>query len=48
MPYEEKKKMGINARRKVENEFDRNIVVNTYMEEISKIAEEKDELQKNI
>lgn len=34
LPYEEKKKMGINARRKVEEEFNRQIVVNAYIEEI--------------
>ncbi len=34
LSYEERKKMGANAREKVEREFDRNIVVNAYMEEI--------------
>lgn len=34
LPYEEKKKMGIAGRRKMEEEFDRNIVINSYMEEI--------------
>lgn len=38
LPYEEKKKMGENGRRKVEKEFDRNIVVNSYLEEINKIT----------
>ena len=36
LSYEERRKMGINARKKVEREFDRNIVVNAYMEEIKK------------
>lgn len=34
LPYEEKKKMGLAGRKKVEKEFDRNIVVDAYMEEI--------------
>ena len=36
LSYEERKIMGVNARKKVEREFDRNLVVNAYMEEISK------------
>ncbi len=35
LPYEEKVKMGQAGRRKVEKEFDRNIVVDAYMEEIN-------------
>lgn len=35
LSYEEKVKMGKNARIKIENEFDRNLVVNAYMEEIN-------------
>lgn len=35
LPYEEKKKMGQAARLKMEKEFDRNLVVNAYMEEIN-------------
>jgi galacturonosyltransferase len=35
--YEEKRQMGIFGREKVEKEFDRNIVVNAYMEEINRI-----------
>ena len=31
IPYEERKNMGLNARKKMENEFDRNIVVNAYL-----------------
>lgn len=37
IPYEEKKNMGANARRKMEKEFDRNLVVNAYMEEIESV-----------
>jgi len=35
LPYEEKKNMGLAGRKKVEKEFDRNIVVDAYMEEIN-------------
>lgn len=34
MPYEEKREMGLAARRKVEKEFDRKIVVDAYMNEV--------------
>ncbi len=34
LSYEERKEMGLNARKKVEREFDRKIVVNAYLEEI--------------
>ncbi len=37
LPYEKKKEMGIAGRKKVEKEFDRNIVIDAYMEEINKI-----------
>lgn len=37
LDYEEKRAMGIAARRKVENEFDRNIVVAAYMNQIENI-----------
>ncbi len=37
LPYEEKKQMGIAGRAKVEREFDRQIVIDSYMEEINKI-----------
>ena len=33
---EKKKQMGLNGRKKVENEFDRNIIVRAYMEEIER------------
>ena len=38
LPYEDKKAMGEAARRKVEREFDRQIVVNAYLEEIEAIT----------
>jgi glycosyltransferase involved in cell wall biosynthesis len=38
LPYDQKKEMGISGRRKMENEFDRNIVVNAYLQEINLIA----------
>jgi galacturonosyltransferase len=38
LPYEDKKAMGESARRKVEREFDRQIVVNAYLEEIEAIT----------
>lgn len=37
MPYEKKKNMGLNARRKIEKEFDKKIVVKAYLAAISKI-----------
>ena len=37
LPYEHKKEMGQSARQKVENEFNRDIVVKAYMQEISRI-----------
>lgn len=38
LPYNEKLQMGRNAREKVEREFDRQIVVKAYMEELNSIA----------
>lgn len=38
LPLERKKEMGLSARRKVEQEFDRMIVINAYMKEIRQIA----------
>lgn len=35
LPYEKKREMGLAARRKVEREFDRNMVVKAYLEEIA-------------
>lgn len=40
LPYSEKEKMGMAGRRKVEKEFDRNIVINTYLEVIKKTLSE--------
>lgn len=37
LPYEEKKTMGLRGRDKVEKGFDRNIVIDAYLEEINKI-----------
>lgn len=37
LPYEKKLEMGLAGRKKMELEFDRNIVVNAYMEELAKI-----------
>ncbi len=39
LPYEKKREMGLEARRKVEKEFDRNIVVKAYLACINKIKE---------
>ncbi len=41
LSYEDKKQMGLNGRKKMENEFDRNIVINKYIKEI---GENQDEL----
>lgn len=40
LPYEQKCRMGLAARYKVEREFDRQIVVQAYLDEIEKIASE--------
>ena len=37
LPYEQKREMGLVARKKVEREFDREIVVKAYLDEINKI-----------
>lgn len=37
LPYEQKKQMGLNARKKVEREFDRQIVIDAYINEIDRI-----------
>ena len=37
LPYEQKKQMGLNARKKVEREFDRQIVIDAYIKEIERI-----------
>lgn len=41
LPYEDKKRMGISARHKVEREFDRQIVVDAYLNEIAQIESKK-------
>lgn len=40
IPYERKKKMGVMARKKMEKEFDRRIVVNAYLKEIQNSGKE--------
>ena len=37
LPYEKKKEMGLASRAKVEREFDRQIVINKYLNEIATI-----------
>lgn len=37
LPYQDRKIIGINARNKMKKEFDRNIVINTYLDQIDKI-----------
>ena len=39
LPYEQKRQMGMEARRKVEQEFDRNIVVKAYLSELKMLEE---------
>ena len=38
LSHEKKKQMGLNARKKVECEFDRNIVVNAYLKAIKSLV----------
>lgn len=38
LPYEQKRQMGVSARKKVEQDFDRRIVIEAYMREINSIA----------
>lgn len=40
LTYEKKRHMGIEGRQKMEREFNRNIVIDAYMEEIKKCEEE--------
>lgn len=42
LPYEKKVQMGMAGRKKMEKEFDRRNVVETYMKEVEKIMEEKE------
>lgn len=44
MPWAQKREMGIAGRRKMEREFDRAIVINAYMEEITEIVGESNGL----
>lgn len=41
LSYEERRQLGINGRRKVEESFDRNIVISRYLEEIEMVRNEK-------
>lgn len=41
LPHEKKESMGVLAREKMENEFDRNIVINAYLEEIKSIFDKE-------
>lgn len=41
LPYEEKRQMGICGRRKMEQEFDRQIVIDAYIEEISQAVQRR-------
>ena len=41
LSYEDRKQMGINGRKKIEKEFDRNIVINKYIEAIKEITNGK-------
>jgi glycosyltransferase involved in cell wall biosynthesis len=43
LPYAKKKSMGIAGRNKVEKEFDRNIVVNAYIDEIERVTKTSEE-----
>ena len=40
LPYEMKREMGKKGRTKVENEFDRKIVIEAYIKELPKMGEE--------
>lgn len=39
LPYQDKVTMGLKGRKKMENQFDRQLVVNSYMKEINRLAE---------
>jgi glycosyltransferase involved in cell wall biosynthesis len=41
IPYNQKKEMGLAGRRKIEKEFDRNIVIQSYLQEINSIMEKE-------
>lgn len=43
LSYEEKRNMGLNGRKKVENHFSRDIVVEAYLKEMKKIGNKKNE-----
>lgn len=39
LPYEQKRQMGINGRKKIENEFDRSVVVDAYISTVNKYGD---------
>ena len=39
LSFEEKKKMGLNSRTKAEKEFDRDIVIKSYIDKINQITQ---------
>jgi glycosyltransferase involved in cell wall biosynthesis len=41
LPHDEKREMGMAGRRKMENEFDRSIVINAYLQEINTIMDKE-------
>lgn len=41
LPYQSKRKMGLEGRKKMEKEFDRDIVINAYVQEIKRVCSEK-------
>ena len=48
LPYKKKMNMGMEARRKMESEFDRSIVIQAYMEELNSLSKEKTDLYTKI
>lgn len=43
LPYDQKKNMGITGRQKMEKDFDRSVVINAYIEEISTIVNKEND-----
>jgi glycosyltransferase involved in cell wall biosynthesis len=48
LPYEQKKAMGMAGRKKMENEYDRKIVINAYIDEIIHLSEDGMDLYEKI
>lgn len=42
LPFAKKREMGLNGRRKVEREFDRQIIVERYLKEMAAVEEAKE------